>query len=118
MAELAQRRKARVPHRNVVTKKMQEANTVLTEVANGATLDVDKLEGLRKTLREKLTYFKQLDRVIKELIEDDSEFKAFVKQSEDIVESINTAMAKISNRRCPCYLKEVRNSKQPLINYS
>ena len=64
MAELAQKRKARAPHRSVTTKRILEVNNLLTAIDGGDAPDFDKLAGLRATLSDKLAYLKQLNREI------------------------------------------------------
>jgi hypothetical protein len=93
MAELAQRRRSRAPHRSTVTKRVQEVNRLLADIDGGSPPDVDRLEGIKATLRDKLTYPRQLDEEIEKLIVDETDLETEVQQSEDIAESINTAMA-------------------------
>ena len=93
MAELAQKRKVRAPHRRAAMKKIQEVKTLLAAIAGGDAPDIDKLTGLRATLTEKLAYLRQLDREIERLIEDDEALDTEVQQSEDVVQEISIAIA-------------------------
>ena len=95
MAELAQKKRARAPHRSVATKKVHEVDRMLVAIGTGGMPNVVKLEGLKATLREKLSYQRQLDTDIEGLIEGEEDLTVKVQKSEDLAQEIHTAIAGI-----------------------
>ena len=68
---------------------------MLVAIGTGGMPDVVKLEGLKATLREKLSYLRQLDRDIEGLIEGEEDLTVEVQQLEDLAQEIHTAIAGI-----------------------